>query len=57
MQIIVKIKSVYGNETVYPVCETAQTFAKMLNTKTLTREALRHIKALGYSVQIEAPTL
>ena len=57
MTITVKIKNIYGNETVYPVCDTAQTFAKMLNTKTLTREALKHIKALGYSIQVEAPTL
>lgn len=57
MTITVKIKHIYGNETVYPVCDTAQTFARMLNTKTLTREALKHIKALGYTIQVEAPTL
>ena len=57
MTITVKIKNIYGNETVYPVCDTAQTFARMLNTKTLTREALKHIKALGYTIQVEAPTL
>lgn len=57
MTITIKIKNVYGNETVYPVCDAALTFAKMLNTKTLTRDALRHIKALGYTIQIETPTL
>lgn len=57
MTIIISIRSVYGRESLYPVCETAQRFCALLNTKTLTREALKHIQALGYSVQVQAPTL
>lgn len=50
MQIVVTIKSVYGNELVYPVCEKAKLFAKLSGSKTLTHSALRDIKALGYAV-------
>jgi hypothetical protein len=52
MKIQVKIKSVYGNEMIYPVCETANIFAKMLGTKTLTSAAIKHIKQLGYTVEV-----
>ena len=57
MTITISIRSVYGRESLYPVCETAQRFCALLNTKTLTREALKHIQALGYSIQVQTPTL
>jgi len=53
MTILVSIKSVYGNETIYPVCMTAKKFANLIGTKTLTRSAIEKIKALGYTVQVE----
>jgi hypothetical protein len=48
--ITVTIKSVYGNITAYPSCPTAQLFAQLLGTKTLTPQALKTIKALGFEV-------
>ena len=53
MEITVKIKSVYGIEKIYPVCEKAIIFAQMLGCKTLTQSAINHIKKLGYKVLIE----
>lgn len=53
MTIIVSIKNVYGNETIYPVCGTAKKFANLTGTKTLTRYAIEQIKSLGYTVQVE----
>ena len=50
MQIVVKIKSVYGNQMVYPVCAKAQLFASLAGTKTLSERNLKDIKALGYSI-------
>ena len=50
--ISISIKSVYGEEKAYPVCANAKTFADMLGTKTLTRDALSSIKKLGYTVTI-----
>lgn len=53
MQITVKIKSVYGNEVIYPVCDKSQIFVKMLNQKTLTRTDLQNIQELGFGVNLE----
>lgn len=52
MKIQVQIKSVYGVETVYPVCRHAVFLAAMTGTKTLTIEKLRLIRAHGYDVEI-----
>lgn len=57
MNIIVSIKSVYGNEVIYPVCEQAKLLARLAGTKTLTPEAVRIIHKLGYKLQIETPFL
>jgi len=53
----VKIKNVYGNETVYPACEQSELFARLAGTTTLTQQAIRIIKNLGYTFEVEAPTL
>ena len=55
--LIVEIKTVYGNETIYPANDTAQVFADLIGTKTLSRLKLALIRGLGYSVQVKAPTL
>ena len=52
MNITVKIKSVYGVEKVYPACENSRRFSEIAGTKTLTEHTLRHIKAMGISVEI-----
>ena len=51
MDILITVKNVYGNEMVYPACDTARKFADLLNTKTLTPRALEIIKSLGYTVR------
>lgn len=53
MKIKLKKKSVYGNDLLYPVCETAKQFAKLLETKTITQYALICISQLGYKIEIE----
>lgn len=55
--ITVTIKSVYGNITAYPACPTAALFAQLLGTKTLTPQALKTIKALGFEVIQQSPQL
>ena len=57
MTIKVIIKNVYGNELIYPACETSQMFARLTGTKTLSRYAISIIKTLGYSVEVQAPAL
>lgn len=53
MKITVRIKTVYGKETIYPVDDSAKLFARLTGTITLTREAIDLIKALGYTVTVE----
>lgn len=53
MKITIEIKNVYGIETVYPACKAAELFARIAGTRTLTRHALRDIKALGYVIEIK----
>jgi hypothetical protein len=57
MQIKVQIKTVYGEEKVYPACPKAAIFAQMLGTKTLTDAALNSIEALGYTIEIDQPVV
>lgn len=51
--ITIKVKTVYGVETVYPACEQSQLFAQLAGTTTLTPHALRTIEALGYTISIQ----
>lgn len=58
MTALVEIKNVYGNEVIYPKNEVAKTFAAIAGTKTLTRDVIEKIKALGYSfLVIKAATI
>lgn len=51
MKITLTIRSVYGINRAYPACEKAQIFADMLGAKTLTRQAIDAIKALGFTIE------
>jgi hypothetical protein len=53
MEIIVEIKSVYGNRAIYPVCAKSKLLADIAGTKTFTSRALDSIKALGYQIQVK----
>jgi hypothetical protein len=55
MFITIKVKNVYGVETFYPACQASELFAKIAGTRTLTRNTLRDVKALGYEVRVEQP--
>jgi hypothetical protein len=50
MSITIELKWNYGSCASYPVCETSKQFAQIAGTKTLTQEALRIIKAMGYTI-------
>jgi hypothetical protein len=52
MTITIQIKNVYGNDTIYPVCDKAKIFANLAGTKTITLQALAQIKLLGYAVTV-----
>lgn len=53
--ITVRHREVYGNVTIYPVCDAAKLFAAIAGTKTLTPPTLRLIAQLGYGIELVAP--
>jgi len=53
MNIQVQVKTIYGNKTIYPLCEKAKIFASMVGQKTLTMQDVEHIKKLGYTVEVK----
>tara|TARA_R110000824_G_scaffold57014_1_gene155465 strand:+ start:111 stop:329 length:219 start_codon:yes stop_codon:yes gene_type:complete len=52
MEITVQVKSVYGIDKVYPVCDKAIAFAEIAGTTTLTDDTVRSIKYLGYRIKV-----
>ena len=43
----VEVKNVYGNELIYPVCDTAKRFATLTGKKTFSPYTLKLITDLG----------
>lgn len=57
MEIKVEVRSVYGNELVYPACSDARRFADIAGTKTLSHGVLCLIEALGYTITPVHPVI
>jgi hypothetical protein len=50
LTITIQVDKAYGGYLFYPVCDKAKTFAKLTKTKSLSYDAIKHIKELGYEV-------
>lgn len=50
--ISIHIRDVYGKPTAYPACPTAEKFAALTGTKTLTPRDLKTIQSLGYTLVV-----
>ena len=44
------VRNHYGNTLLYPANKTAEVFAQLLGTKTITVEKVKTIMLLGYTV-------
>ena len=53
MKITVTPRSNYGIDTFYPACPAAELFARIAGHKTLTRNTLRDVQALGYEIELK----
>lgn len=53
MNITVKVRNNYGKRVIYPVCQSARSFADIAGTSTLTIQAIELIKQLGYEVEVQ----
>lgn len=52
-QITVQIRTVYGNEMIYPVDNNAKVFCFLASKKTLNRRDISKIKELGFTVNVQ----
>ena len=50
--IQIEIRNVYGEEKAYPVCHAGQRFAAIAGTKTLTRNTMVNVLAIGFAIQV-----
>jgi len=51
----IEVKSVYGVELIYPANDEAKLFTSLSGKKTLSRQDLKIIKALGFDVEQVVP--
>ena len=52
MNITVKITKVYGKEAIYPECANGMLFAHLTGTKTLSRDNIKTLQQLGYTINV-----
>jgi hypothetical protein len=50
LTITIQVDKAYGGFLFYPICDKAKTFAELAKTKTLSYQAIKLIKQLGYEV-------
>jgi len=51
--IQVEIKTAYGNERIYPTNEAGRKLAKLIGSKTFTRETIALAKELGFTFEVK----
>ena len=52
LNIKMSLQNVYGNWLFYPECKASKVFADIAKTKTLSKEILRSLEAIGYQIEI-----
>lgn len=57
MEVLVTIKSIYGEDKVYPACKISSTFANIAKTTTLTDYTINQMKSLGYVFEVKTKTI
>lgn len=53
--VLVEVRNVYGNTTIYPANPAAERFAEIAGKKTLNNTDLMNIQALGFVVEEAKP--
>lgn len=52
MDIAINVRDVYGTRKAYPFGPSAERFAAIAGTKTLTQRTLQNVLALGFDVRV-----
>jgi len=55
--ITVRITNNYGNQAVYPVCDTAKKLADLVGAKTFTPATIDKLLGLGYTLNVQQQEL
>ena len=50
MEVKLEVRDQYGRQTYHPANQTAQRFASLAGTKTLTPHSIKTIMQLGYTI-------
>lgn len=50
-EILIEVRNVYGNFTIYPVNEAARLLAEISGTKTLTHVTLALAERMGFAIK------
>ena len=50
MKILITVKEKYGNELLYPLCDTAKKVCELLGTKTIPKDKVKTLEDLGYRI-------
>jgi len=51
-EIQIEVRSIYGNDTYYPLNNLALDIAKIAGTKTLTTHMLRILLGMGFPIKV-----
>lgn len=49
MNLTIELKTVYGNDLIYPVCDKAIKLCQITNQKTFSQFAIQKLKEVGYT--------
>jgi hypothetical protein len=49
MNLIIELKTVYGNDLIYPVCDKAKKLCQITNQKTFSQFAIQKLKEIGFT--------
>lgn len=52
--LTVKIERVYGEDKIYPVCQTSHLICDLLEQKTLTQRNITRLKEIGFHLKVES---
>ena len=54
--LVVEIRSVYGEDRIYPVNEQAINVCTLLGQKTITKRDVPILKTMGFNIELSNPT-
>tara|TARA_R100001460_G_scaffold7778_1_gene19499 strand:+ start:111 stop:284 length:174 start_codon:yes stop_codon:yes gene_type:complete len=57
MTLTIEIKNVYGNDLIYPVCDTAKKLCSITGYKTFNTNTIETLKEIGYVFKTDSINL